>query len=118
MTEQHFWKILFSNIASVLPLTMVTLIFSQQIIYQYGVMLNASFISDLATATSSTYLRFLLLGIEKFWLHFLPTILGIIGFIYYLSKKHKTWNWTAPSILVRYLLANRYTLVMKAAAIE
>jgi hypothetical protein len=114
--EQRLWKILVSSSAYVLLLTLIALIFNQQIIYQYIAMLNASFIPDLATPTIGSYLRFIWLGTEKYWLQILPIILGLIGFIYYLNKKHKTWSWTTPAILVRYLLANRCTSVMKAAA--
>jgi hypothetical protein len=109
--EQRRWKILVSSITSVLLLTLVASIFNQQIIYQYVAMLKVSYIPDLATPTIGSYLRFFWLGTDKFWLQFLPTIVGIIWFIYYWSKKHKSWNWLEelPLLLLISMLTASYS---------
>jgi Glycosyltransferase family 87 len=109
--EYRRWKILASSIASVLLLTLVALVFNHQIIYQYIAMLNASYIPDLATPTIGSYLRFFWLGTDKFWLQFLPTILGIVWFIYYWNRKHKAWNWLEelPILLLISILTASYS---------
>jgi hypothetical protein len=85
-------------------------LFNQQIIYQYIGMLQASYIPELATPTIGSYLRFFWLGTDKFWLQFLPSILGGIWIIYYWSKKHRSWNWLdeLPILLLVSLITSSY----------
>jgi hypothetical protein len=109
--EQRRWRILIGSIVSVLLLTLVSMIFNQQIIFQYLGMLRVSYIPDLATPTIGSYLRFFWFGIDKFWLQFLPTVFGGIWFIYYWSKKHSSWNWLdeLPLLLLISLLTSSYS---------
>ena len=109
--EQRRWWILIGSIGSVLLLTLVSMMFNQQIIFQYLGMLRISYIPDLATPTIGSYLRFFWFGIDKFWLQFLPTVFGGIWFIYYWSKKHSSWNWLdeLPLLLLISLLTSSYS---------
>lgn len=109
--EQRRWKIFISSIVSVILLTLVAMLFNQQIIFQYFGMLRGSYIPDLATPSIGSYLRFFWLGTDKFWLQFLPTIIGGIWFIYYWRKKHRSWNWLdeLPLLLLISLLTSSYS---------
>jgi hypothetical protein len=109
--EQRRWRILIGSIVSILLLTLVSMIFNQQIIIQYLGMLRVSYIPELATPTIGSYLRFFWLGTDKFWLQFLPTIFGGIWFVYYWSKKHRSWNWLdeLPLLLLISLLTSSYS---------
>ena len=56
-------------------------------------MLQTYHLSDWASPTIGAYLRLFWLGVDKFWLQFLPSLLGGLWFIYYWFKHYKTWNW-------------------------
>jgi hypothetical protein len=62
---------------------------------------------DWATPTIGGLLR-LLLGVEKFWLQFIPPLLGFIWLIYYWIRNRNSWDWlerTPLLILVSILTA-------------
>jgi hypothetical protein len=67
--------------------------FNQKIILQYIGMLQTYHFSEWATPTIGAYLRLFWLGTEKFWLQFLPTVVGVFWFILYWRKHKQSWNW-------------------------
>jgi hypothetical protein len=91
--KQHRWKILLSCIMSVIALTLIALLFNPLVITQYLAMLQNSYLSDLATPTIGAYLRFFWLGVDKFWLQFIPPVFGALWFIFYWLKNQNSWGW-------------------------
>jgi hypothetical protein len=87
------WVILISCLITVLLTSLVALIFNPHLLLQYMGMLQTYHLSDWASPTIGAYLRLFWLGVDKFWLQFLPSLLGGLWFIYYWFKHYKTWNW-------------------------
>jgi hypothetical protein len=67
-------------------------------------------LTEWATPTIGSYLRELF-GLEKFWLQFLPTLLGIAWFMYYWQQKRKGWSWIdeMPLLILVSLVTNPYS---------
>ena len=109
--QQRRWLIPISTSITILSLTLIAMAFNPQIIKQYFGMLQTYQISDWAIPTIGSYLHFFWLGLAKFWLQFLPSILGGIWFIYYWYRHHESWNWSdeLPIILLVSLLTSPYS---------
>jgi hypothetical protein len=109
--KHHRWVIPISTSITILSLTLISMIFNPNIISQYFEMLHTYSIADWANPTIGSYIRFFWLGIDKFWPQFLPSALGLIGFIYYWHKHHKYWNWLdkMPIILLASQLISPYS---------
>jgi hypothetical protein len=109
--QQRRWLIIISTSISVLSLTLLAMIFNPHIIEQYLGMLQSYQISDWAVPTIGSYLRFFWLGTQRFWLQFLPVMLGGIWVIYYWYRHHKSWNWVdeLPIILLVSMVVSPYS---------
>jgi hypothetical protein len=109
--QQHRWLIPISTSITIFSLTLIAMAFNPQIIKQYIGMLQTYQVSDWAVPTIGSYLRFFWFGLDKFWVQFLPAILGGIWFIYYWYKQHESWNWSdeLPIILLVSLLTSPYS---------
>jgi hypothetical protein len=83
------------------------MVYNPHIIQQYFGMLQTYQISEWATPTIGSYLRFFWLGTDKYWLQFLPSLLGGIWFIYYWYRNHESWNWV--NVLPVLLLVSQIT---------
>jgi hypothetical protein len=61
------------------------------------------------TPTLGAALR-LLFGIERFWLQFVPPLLGVIWFLFYWRKHRRTWQWAEqmPLLLLVSLITTAY----------
>jgi hypothetical protein len=105
------WQLLFSCSITIIIMTLIALIFNQNLILQYIDMLRTYHITEWATPTIGAYLRLFWLGTEKFWLQFLPTMLGFIWFIYYWFTHKESWNWLyiAPTLLFVSQLTSPYS---------
>lgn len=93
VVRQRRWVILISCLLTILITSLVALIFNPHLLLQYMAMLQTYHLSDWASPTIGAYLRLFWLGVDKFWLQFLPSLLGGLWFIYYWFKHYKTWNW-------------------------
>ena len=104
------WQIILGFSISIMVMTMVGLIFNQKMILQYIGILQTYHISEWATPTIGAYLRLFWLGTEKFWLQFLPTLVGVFWFIFYWRKHKQSWNWllVLPVILFVSQLTSPY----------
>jgi hypothetical protein len=100
--QQRRWLIIISTIITLLSLTMIAIVYNPPIIQQYLNMLLTYRIFDWANPTIGSYLRFFWFGMDKFWLQFLPSIIGGLWFLYYWYIHHKSWNWVEalPIILL------------------
>jgi hypothetical protein len=121
--QHRNWLIPISTSITILSLTLIAMAFNPHIIQQYFGMLQAYQISDWAVPTIGSYLSFFWVGFDKFWLQFLPIILGGIWFIYYWYRHHESWNWSEelPIILLVSLLTSpdswTYDLIILIPAI-
>lgn len=108
--QQRHWKILLGVIIAILFLTIVTILFNPLVLQQYFTMLHSYSISDWANPTIGSYLRFFWLGIDKFWLQYLPSLIGAVWFLYYWYHHYKLWDWAneLPIILLASLITSPY----------
>ncbi len=103
------WKLLAGAAIAVILALSIPFIFNPLVISQYIQALLYYPPADWATPTIGGYLR-LLLGVDKFWLQFIPTALGLIWFIYYWNKYKQQWSWskTLPTLLLVSILSAPY----------
>jgi hypothetical protein len=81
------------------------------IIKQYLNMLQTYQISDWASPTIGSYIRYFWFETQQFWLQFLPIVLGGIWLTYYWYRHHETWNWVdeLPIILLVSMVLSPYS---------
>jgi len=109
--QQRRWLIIISTSITILSLILIAMVYNPHIIQQYFGMLQTYQITEWATPTIGSYLRFFWLGTDKYWLQFLPSLLGGIWFIYYWYRNHESWNWVnvLPILLLVSLLTSSYS---------
>jgi len=109
--QQRRWLIIICTSITILSLILIAMIYNPHIIQQFFGMLQTYQISEWANPTIGSYLRFFWLGLDKFWIQFLPSLLGGIWFIFYWYKHHEAWNWVdeLPIILLVSLLTSSYS---------
>jgi hypothetical protein len=109
--QERRWLLVISTTTSVMLLTLIAWLFNPHIIQQYLGMLQTYQISEWANPTIGAYLRFFWFGIDKFWLQFLPSIIGCIWLIYHWFKHHNSWNWVyeLPLLLLVSQVTSSYT---------
>ena len=109
--QQRRWLIIISTLITVLSLTLLAMIFNPHVIQQYLGMLQSYKISEWAVPTIGSYLRFFWFGTDRFWLQFLPTVIGIIWLLYYWYRHQGSWSWVneLPIILLISMVVSPYS---------
>jgi hypothetical protein len=109
--QQRRWKIPISTIITILSLTLIAMVTNPNIIKQYLNMLQTYQISDWASPTIGSYIRYFWFETQQFWLQFLPIVLGGIWLTYYWYRHHETWNWMdeLPIILLVSMVLSPYS---------
>lgn len=104
------WVILISFSLSILILTLFGTFFNPSLIEEYVGMLHSYNLSDWATPTIGSYLRYFWLGINNFWIQYLPSIIGGLWFIYYWVTHHSSWKWAyaIPQLLFVSIITSPY----------
>ena len=90
--DQKQWKIILGYILAIIATTSIALVINPDVIQQYILAIRTYPPADWATPTIGGFFR-LLFGTEKFWLQFIPPLIGIIWLIYYWQRNRITWNW-------------------------
>lgn len=86
------WKVLFGVFLTLLGGYLIAMAFNPPVIEQYiHAVLNYPPV-EWATPTFGAYLR-MIFGVNRFWLQFLPLIIGVIWFIIYWNRHHNNWQW-------------------------
>lgn len=103
------WRLLTGVLIAISATLIIPLVFNPLVISQYAQAVLYYPPTDWATPTIGGYLR-LLFGIDKFWLQFLPTVLGLIWFFYYWKRHREHWSWskTLPDLLLVSILSAPY----------
>ncbi len=91
--KQRRWTVIVSCLLTMAALTAIAMLFNPHVISQYLAMMQTSYLPELATPTIGAYLRFFWLGVDKFWLQFIPPLAGGIWFLYYWLKYRNSWSW-------------------------
>ncbi|MBN2147168.1 MAG: DUF2029 domain-containing protein [Anaerolineales bacterium] len=103
------WRLPLGGFTTLVAATLIALAFNPQVISDYRNNLTNFPITQWATPSIGSYLR-ILFGLEKFWLQFVPPILGCIWLLQYWSKHHQSWVWAEqlPRILLISLVTAPY----------
>jgi hypothetical protein len=108
--HQCRWRLLLSFVLSVLIMIALVMIFDNQVIYHFIQNLFGNTPIAWATPTIGTYLRYYL-GIEGFWVQFIPPLItGVLSILYWWRRRDK-WDWQTalPWILFLSLITSPYT---------
>jgi hypothetical protein len=91
--KHRLWQVLLGSALAILCVTMPTLFYNPSVFNQYfSEIVLKSFPTYWATPTFGTFLR-LLFGREKEWLQYIPTLAGLIWFIFYWRVHRDCWIW-------------------------
>jgi len=106
------WAILFGLGMSLSLETIIASWVNPALVTQYLTALLEYPPNNWATPTLGYYLR-ILFGVNKFWLQFIPNILGLIWFFYYWQKQKSTWDWNKelPLIILISIVTSSYTWI-------
>jgi hypothetical protein len=100
---QKRWVIIASSIGTVVLLSIISIIPNPTIFQQYFVMLSTYHFTDWANPTIGAYLRFFWLGVDKFWIQFLPSVIGGLWVIYYWFQRKNNWSWIEETPIILFV---------------
>ncbi len=91
--DQRHWSVLLGGALAGLAATAIPLAFNPNVISQYLVTALNEPPLYWATPTLGAVLR-LLLGVDRHWLQFAPTMIGLSWFLIYWQRRKHRWDWT------------------------
>jgi hypothetical protein len=91
--SQRRWKLFITGaIIGIMVLSTIFLI-NHQIFSQYITAIQEYPYDQWATPTIGSYLRFFWLGVDKFWVQYLPACFAILWLAFHYLKHKRTWVW-------------------------
>jgi hypothetical protein len=110
--NRKIWTIPIGFGLSILLEIAIAALFNPAIARQYLQALQEYPPNQWATPTLGYYLR-LIFGVDKFWLQFLPAIMGICWYGFHWQKNRKLWNWRKeiPLLILVSIVTASYTWV-------
>jgi hypothetical protein len=104
------WILLISSALSILLASLPGLLLDHSLIEHYVQAVIRHTPKNWATPTIGGYLR-LWVGIDKFYLQFLPVLVGLGWFVAYWQKKKQNWSWldSLPVLLFASIITSAYT---------
>jgi hypothetical protein len=108
--QKRQWMIGTTFLSFLLLSTLVLLIASPNVFKQYLATMQEYPTSQWATPTIGSYLRLFWLGVEKFWIQYIPAILSILWLIVYYIHNHHSWDWhrQLPLLMIITSICNPY----------
>ena len=109
IVDRRRWSILWGAGTTLLVATIIPLACNPAVLEQYWFSLTHRPPDQFYSPTIGTFLR-LLLGPEKFWLQFVPVLLGLGWFAWYWLRRRGTWQWSEqlPVLLLASYLTSSY----------
>jgi hypothetical protein len=103
------WSILGGLLSSISLTLLIAWIINPAVLQQYIFAALNYPPQEYASPTIGGILR-LLFGIDKFWLQFLPTFLGLIWLVLYYKRNRSNWDWgrTMPVMCLASMLTSSY----------
>lgn len=108
--SQRKWKLVFTGIVIGLITILVTLLVNNQVIFHYITAIQEYPYDQWATPTIGSYLRLFWLGVDKFWVQYLPACFGLGWLILHYLKNRENWVWRdqIPILILISLLTSPY----------
>jgi hypothetical protein len=108
--QQRRWIIFIAASLTFLVMLAFSVVFNPLIIEQYIGLLKLNYVYEWALPTIGSYLRLYWLGVDRYWVQFLPLVLGIVWIVIYWVRHRTTWNWPAemPLILLVSMVVTPY----------
>jgi hypothetical protein len=109
VVDRRRWSVLLGAGAGLFVATVIPLATNPGVLRQYGEALTHHPPSQFYSPTMGTFLR-LLLGPGKFWLQFVPVILGVGWLAWYWWRHRRDWQWSEqlPVLLLACYLTAPY----------
>jgi hypothetical protein len=86
-------RVLIGWLSAIVIAALVVLLFSSDVFGHYLAVVGRTDLPlDWATPTLSGWLRFLI-GLERRWVQFLPSLLGVVGLAVWLWRRQGPWHW-------------------------
>jgi hypothetical protein len=107
--SRHRYKVIFGLAIGLVASLGIALLVNHQVVSQYINMLRFYPLDAWKTSTLGSYVR-LLLGIEKYYLQFLPSLIGVFCFLAYWRIHKKDFKWTSmlPFVILISIVTTPY----------
>jgi hypothetical protein len=107
--SRHRYKVIFGLAIGLVASLGIALLVNHQVVSQYINMLRFYPLDAWKTSTLGSYVR-LLLGIEKYYLQFLPSLIGVFCFLAYWRIHKKDFEWTSmlPFVILISIVTTPY----------
>jgi len=108
--KQRSFIVIFSCGLTLLALSVATLLIDPHAFEKYYQAVLKYPPTLFATPTIGGFLRYYLIGINKFWPQFIPVGIGLIWCIYHWFKNKEDWHWTteAPMLIFASIILSSY----------
>ena len=109
--KHRLWQVLLGSAIALLCVSLPPLFFNPNVISHYfSDIVTKSLIYYWATPTLGTFLRFCF-GSEKYWLQYIPALVGLIWFFFYWRMHKNSWIWEQRVLMLIFisLMTNFYT---------
>ena len=88
------WKLLIAGLSVGGAAILATLLLNKQVFSQYLNAIQEYPYDQWATPTIGAYLRFFWLGVDQFWVQYLPAFFGLGWLIFHYLKQREHWSWS------------------------
>ncbi len=97
--EKRKWSVIIGGIGFILIFSLISMIFNPIVISQYWETLSKYSMGAWATPTIGMGLR-TIFRIEMVWLLFVPSVIGVIWYLFLWRKDRKSWDWVEQLPLI------------------
>jgi len=113
------WKLLIAGLSVGGAAILATLLLNKQVFSQYLDAIQEYPYDQWATPTIGAYLRFFWLGVDQFWVQYLPAFFGLGWLIFHYLKQREHWSWSdqIPVLSIVSLLTSPYAWTYDAIII-
>ncbi len=108
--HQKKWQVLAGSAVTIIAGFVISIGYNHNVLIEYIQSLQSSPPFYLATPTLGYYLR-IIFGLDKSWLQFVPTLLGVLWLLFYWHLKSSNWDWLQeiPILLFASLITAPFT---------
>jgi len=104
------WKLIAAGLITLGLSTLMLWLITPNIFSQYLATMHTYPTSQWATPTIGSYMRLFWLGIDKFWIQYVPACLSLIWLVFHYYHRRQNWDWhrEMPIVLLITSICNPY----------